>query len=202
METALRECCQGIKLGKILVHRWGGTALTSDRKPTEMIKQASLTAEHQKTTQNHPEDQPQLTATNRNQLTPTQRHGCGVSQEEVVYARLPADIARRHVLLLDPVLGTGHTACRAVQVGRVIWGRGRGVGGLKRRRPNCMLAIQLTARNQFNQCKNYHLVTNQPITSPPTSKVLLDRGVAEERILFLCVIAAPEAVHKVWGCLV
>lgn len=22
METALRECCQGIKLGKILVHRW------------------------------------------------------------------------------------------------------------------------------------------------------------------------------------
>jgi hypothetical protein len=23
METALRECCQGIKLGKILVHRWG-----------------------------------------------------------------------------------------------------------------------------------------------------------------------------------
>ena len=26
METALRECCQGIKIGKILVHRCGGCA--------------------------------------------------------------------------------------------------------------------------------------------------------------------------------
>jgi len=34
----------------------------------------------------------------------------------VVYERLPADIAERHVLVLDPVLGTGHTACRAIQV--------------------------------------------------------------------------------------
>ncbi|KAI8470578.1 MAG: uracil phosphoribosyltransferase-domain-containing protein [Monoraphidium minutum] len=90
METALRECCQGIKLGKILVHR----------------------------------------------------HGAPGAQEEVVYARLPADIARRYVLLLDPVLGTGHTASRAVQV-------------------------------------------------------LLDKGVAQDHILFLCVIAAPEALHKV-----
>lgn len=62
MENALRECCQGIKLGKILVHR----------------------------------------------------HGSAL--EEVVYERLPHDIAERYVLLLDPVLGTGHTACRAIQV--------------------------------------------------------------------------------------
>jgi uridine kinase len=27
METALRECCQGVKVGKILVHRCGGRTL-------------------------------------------------------------------------------------------------------------------------------------------------------------------------------
>lgn len=56
MEAALRECCQGIKIGKILVHR------------------------HESATQD-----------------------C----DTLVYAKLPADIASRHVLLLDPVLATG-----------------------------------------------------------------------------------------------
>eukprot|EP00879_Flechtneria_rotunda_P011328 GHRR01011833.1.p1 GENE.GHRR01011833.1~~GHRR01011833.1.p1 ORF type:complete len:489 (+),score=128.33 GHRR01011833.1:1545-3011(+) len=88
MESALRECCQGIKLGKILVHRHG---------PQE--------------------------------------------EEEVVYERLPSDIAQRYVLLMDPLLGTGRTACRAVQV-------------------------------------------------------LLERGVQQEKILFLSMVAAPEGIHK------
>ena len=39
-----------------------------------------------------------------------------VDGEEVVYERLPSDIAERYVLLLDPVLGTGRTAARAIQV--------------------------------------------------------------------------------------
>ncbi|WIA28487.1 hypothetical protein OEZ86_011030 [Tetradesmus obliquus] len=91
METALRECCQGIKLGKILVHRHG---------PHE--------------------------------------------EEEVIYERLPSDIAQRHVLLLDPLVGTGRTACRAVEV-------------------------------------------------------LLARGVQQDKILFLSMVAAPEAIHKLCG---
>lgn len=33
-----------------------------------------------------------------------------------MYQKLPADIAQRFVLLLDPVLGTGNTACRAIKV--------------------------------------------------------------------------------------
>ncbi len=33
-----------------------------------------------------------------------------------MYEKLPADIAKRYVLLLDPVLGTGNTACKAIQV--------------------------------------------------------------------------------------
>jgi uridine kinase len=27
MEAALRDCCKGIKIGKILVHRWAGAGL-------------------------------------------------------------------------------------------------------------------------------------------------------------------------------
>nr|QKY14881.1 uridine kinase (UK) [Polytomella parva] len=61
MENALRECCQGIKIGKILVHRHS-------------------------------------------------------SSGEVVYEKLPADISDRHVLLLDPLISTGHTIVRAVQI--------------------------------------------------------------------------------------
>ncbi|PNW72116.1 hypothetical protein CHLRE_16g681850v5 [Chlamydomonas reinhardtii] len=87
MEAALRECCQGIKIGKILVHRHG-------------------------------------------------------KSEDIVYEKLPADISRRYVLLLDPVLGTGNTACKAIQV-------------------------------------------------------LLDKGVQESKILFLCIIAAPPGIHRV-----
>ena len=35
--------------------------------------------------------------------------------EELIYEKLPVDIAQRHVLLLDPVLATGTSAARAVQ---------------------------------------------------------------------------------------
>lgn len=48
-------------------------------------------------------------------LLHTCRHGPH-EEEEVVYERLPSDIAERFVLLLDPLVGTGRTACRAVQV--------------------------------------------------------------------------------------
>jgi uridine kinase len=64
MEVALRACCKGVKIGKILVHRAG------DR----------------------------------------------VGARDLVYEKLPADIAQRYVLLMDPILGTGETAARAVQV--------------------------------------------------------------------------------------
>ncbi|WVZ15716.1 hypothetical protein V8G54_013282, partial [Vigna mungo] len=53
MENALRACCKGIKIGKILIH------------------------------------------------------GHGTNGRQLVYEKLPKDIASRHVLLLDPVLATG-----------------------------------------------------------------------------------------------
>jgi uridine kinase len=90
MENALRACCKGIKIGKILVHRTGDRLVNGEK--------------------------------------------------ELIYEKLPVDIAERFVLLMDPILGTGASAARAVQV-------------------------------------------------------LLEKGVCENKILFLTLIAAPEGIH-------
>eukprot|EP01025_Chloroclados_australasicus_P067595 TRINITY_DN9356_c0_g1_i3.p2 TRINITY_DN9356_c0_g1~~TRINITY_DN9356_c0_g1_i3.p2 ORF type:complete len:489 (-),score=30.53 TRINITY_DN9356_c0_g1_i3:237-1703(-) len=110
MENALRACCKGIKIGKILVMR------------------------------RHVSGQDNFSNHQGRRHTISNEQGFG--QDELVYEKLPADIALRHVLLMDPILGTGNTACRAI-------------------------------------------------------RVLLDKGVEEDRILFLSLIAAPEGIQKV-----
>uniref|UniRef100_A0A6N2LCI1 Uridine kinase n=1 Tax=Salix viminalis TaxID=40686 RepID=A0A6N2LCI1_SALVM len=60
MENALRACCKGIKIGKILIHREGDNG------------------------------------------------------QQLIYEKLPQDISDRHVLLLDPILGTGNSAVQAI----------------------------------------------------------------------------------------
>ncbi|KAL8139962.1 hypothetical protein V2J09_005983 [Rumex salicifolius] len=62
MENALRACCKGIKIGKILIHRDGDDG------------------------------------------------------KQLIYEKLPNDISERHVLLLDPVLATGNSACHAIEL--------------------------------------------------------------------------------------
>ncbi|KAI7741931.1 hypothetical protein M8C21_024310, partial [Ambrosia artemisiifolia] len=62
MENALRACCKGIKIGKILIHRDGDNG------------------------------------------------------QQLIYEKLPKDIAERHVLLLDPVLATGNSANQAIEL--------------------------------------------------------------------------------------
>ncbi|CAA7400713.1 unnamed protein product [Spirodela intermedia] len=62
MENALRACCKGIKIGKILIHRDGDDG------------------------------------------------------KQLIYEKLPQDISERHVLLLDPVLGTGNSANQAIEL--------------------------------------------------------------------------------------
>ncbi|XP_004489614.1 uridine kinase-like protein 5 [Cicer arietinum] len=62
MENALRACCKGIKIGKILIH------------------------------------------------------GHGTNGRQLIYEKLPSDIASRHVLLLDPVLATGNSAVKAISL--------------------------------------------------------------------------------------
>ena len=42
-------------------------------------------------------------------------------EEELVYEKLPSDIANRHVLMMDPMLGTGNSASRAIQVSAYIY---------------------------------------------------------------------------------
>ncbi|KAK1272329.1 hypothetical protein QJS04_geneDACA012653 [Acorus gramineus] len=63
MENALRACCKGIKIGKILIHRDGDNG-----------------------------------------------------KQQLIYEKLPSDISERHVLLLDPVLGTGNSANQAIDL--------------------------------------------------------------------------------------
>jgi hypothetical protein len=44
---------------------------------------------------------------------------CGSQRQvdqEIVYEKLPADIADRFVMLMDPILGSGNSALRAIQV--------------------------------------------------------------------------------------
>ncbi|MEW5300765.1 MAG: hypothetical protein WDW36_003672 [Sanguina aurantia] len=89
MESALRGCCKGIKIGKILV---------------------------QKSAQDQSAD--------------------------IIYEKLPSDVADRHVLLLDPILCTGRTACKAIEV-------------------------------------------------------LLSKGVHQNQILLLTIMAAPEGIRRV-----
>ncbi|ORZ41053.1 uracil phosphoribosyltransferase-domain-containing protein [Catenaria anguillulae PL171] len=86
-EGGLRECCKGVRIGKILIQRDEETALP-----------------------------------------------------ELFYSKLPNDIAQRYVLLLDPMLATGGSALKAIEV-------------------------------------------------------LLQHGVAEERILFLNLLAVPEGIE-------
>ncbi|XP_044474361.1 uridine kinase-like protein 3 [Mangifera indica] len=62
MENALRACCKGIKIGKILIHREGDNG------------------------------------------------------QQLIYEKLPQDISERHVLLLDPILGTGNSAVHAISL--------------------------------------------------------------------------------------
>ena len=44
------------------------------------------------------------------------RLGDHIVEQELIYEKLPRDIAQRHVLLLDPILATGNSAARAIQV--------------------------------------------------------------------------------------
>ncbi|KAL4193338.1 hypothetical protein AMTRI_Chr06g176370 [Amborella trichopoda] len=62
MENALRACCKGIKIGKLLIHRDGDNGW------------------------------------------------------QLIYEKLPTDISARHVLLLDPVLATGNSAIKAINL--------------------------------------------------------------------------------------
>ncbi|XP_024953163.1 uridine kinase-like protein 3 isoform X1 [Citrus sinensis] len=90
MENALRACCKGIKIGKILIHREGDNG-------QQVCK-----------------------------VLPMSRMCFFVSAKvlifygsmiwQLIYEKLPQDISERHVLLLDPILGTGNSAVQAISL--------------------------------------------------------------------------------------
>jgi uridine kinase len=84
MENALRACCKGIKIGKILIHREGDNG-----------QQVCVLS---------------LLITSPNYLLTTN------GTHQLIYEKLPSDISERHVLLLDPILGTGNSAVQAIRL--------------------------------------------------------------------------------------
>ncbi|XP_015574932.1 uridine kinase-like protein 3 isoform X1 [Ricinus communis] len=95
MENALRACCKGIKIGKILIHREGdngqqvcGSLCTCWSASGEGVSMCHRTA-----------------------------YFLNVSMFwQLIYEKLPQDISNRHVLLLDPILGTGNSAVQAISL--------------------------------------------------------------------------------------
>lgn len=87
MENALRACCKGIKIGKILIHGEGN-------------------------------DGPEVCGNNLNStplsvllsllfILAAMRFLMSLTLLQLIYEKLPADIASHHVLLLEPVLASG-----------------------------------------------------------------------------------------------
>ncbi|CAF2035409.1 unnamed protein product, partial [Brassica napus] len=87
MENALRACCNGIKIGKILIHR--------ENNDGRQVCFSSLRIRF-------------LTHLSSNDLSDF--------SVQLIYEKLPKDIASRHVFLLDPVLASGNSAVKAISL--------------------------------------------------------------------------------------
>ncbi|XP_015576188.1 uridine kinase-like protein 5 isoform X2 [Ricinus communis] len=90
MENALRACCKGIKLGKILIHREGNNG-----RQVRGLQVAVACFS--------------LSILNRDSYI-------AMMLMQLIYEKLPADISSRHVLLLDPVLASGYCAVKAISL--------------------------------------------------------------------------------------
>jgi len=165
MENALRACCKGIKIGKILVHRekvWsvmnrsasdqalnptsehsGGDESSGSLISLQAPPSATSASSSSAILSSIGGTAPSSVATGLDSQSRLERaESSRQVEQEIVYEKLPVDIAERYVMLMDPILGSGKSASRALQV-------------------------------------------------------LLDKGVAENKILFLTLIAAPEGIHRV-----
>ena len=118
MENALRACCKGIKIGKILVARRDNDGLPSS------LSGHRLSSASQSTTPN-----PAVRSVSRVAMEaaidspsshlPERENGTRSGEgspnlPRVVYEKLPADINDRYVLLLDPILATGVSSMAAI----------------------------------------------------------------------------------------
>ena len=117
---------------------------------------------------------------------PAHTRSMRVVEREIVYEKLPADIAERYVLLMDPILSSGNSAEKAIEA-----------------RP----AAHLCCRPRIYAVVACGCVVLQTWYVAHSSwlccclllvllQVLLGHGVDEGKLLFLTVIAAPEGIHR------
>ncbi|XP_070006934.1 uridine kinase-like protein 3 isoform X1 [Nicotiana tabacum] len=104
MENALRACCKGIKIGKILIHREGdnGQQVSNLQGPPESLHLLRS-----------PESLYWLLLSF---IVIYKNNVISLIMMQLIYEKLPLDIAERHVLLLDPILGTGNSAVQAISL--------------------------------------------------------------------------------------
>jgi uridine kinase len=107
-------------------------------------------------------------------------------EQEIVYEKLPTDIADRFVLLMDPILGSGGSATRAVNVllskgvdeGKILFLRWLGCGRAAGWRA-CRASLKAPAFGRAVAPARLYPITYHPLNVP-----------------HLCsLIAAPEGIH-------
>ena len=106
MENALRACCKGIKIGKILVHReklWAAKSRTTSDQ--DLVSEGGTSDVSSDSSAAQPGFHRLHTVRSAREV-----------EQEIVYEKLPVDIADRYVMLMDPILGSGKSASRAIQV--------------------------------------------------------------------------------------
>lgn len=218
MENALRACCKGIKIGKILVHRWAlrckpplhfhfsnnRACACYSSKPVTAVSMIQRGAGQYRSVAGGGSRAIHLLRPLRSRCdtfsfcaplvheqTPychDIRVGDAAVDQALVYEKLPQDIADRHVLLLDPMLGCGSSAVKAIEV-----------------RPVQLVTLLCSHRGRGCVLKKIQEGFDPWSCIPPAAdmmksmmrQVLLEKGVEEGKILFLTLIAAPEGLTNI-----
>ena len=116
MENALRACCKGIKIGKILVARRDNDGLPSALSGHRLSSASNLNTP---TAATKSVSRVAMEAAIDSPTSYLGEHGARSGEgspnlPKVVYEKLPADISDRYVLLLDPILATGVSSMAAI----------------------------------------------------------------------------------------
>ena len=115
------------------------------------------------------------------------RVGDAAMEQALVYEKLPRDIAERHVLLLDPMLGCGSSAVKAIEVWRKC--------GHTPHLPPLLPCSLCAGACRYADARGALRCRGTCARAP--RKVLLEKGVEEGKIFFLTLIAAPEGLTNI-----
>ena len=106
MENALRACCKGIKIGKILIER-------RDREGTADLAVFSPPPS-QRPSRHSSSAVTMVASLEDGTSTDAMSDSPPLKTPRVIYEKMPSDIADRYVLLLDPILATGVSSMSAI----------------------------------------------------------------------------------------